>query len=103
MILINIHDAAADELTDDRLMGLMAFDATLGSWLGPRSPNSLILYLNRLSMGVAPLLPKGGMVGLSAAMAKAAIAAGVDIRTNSKVATHPDRRRSCDRGPPFFG
>ena len=76
MVLINVYDVAQDELTDARLRGLLAFDATLGSWLGPRSPNSLILYLNRLAMGVSPLLPKGGMGALAAALAKAAVAAG---------------------------
>ena len=86
MILINIHDVVQDDLSDARLQGLLAFDATLGSWLGPRSPNSLILYLNRLAMGVDPLLPKGGMGALADAMAKAAVAAGVDLRVNARVA-----------------
>ena len=86
MILINVHDVVQDELTDDRLRGLIAFDTTLGSWLGPRSPNSLILYLNRLSMGADPLLPKGGMGALAAAMARAATAEGVTLRTGTRVA-----------------
>ena len=86
MILINVYDVAAAELTDKRLQGLLCFDATLGSWLGPRSPNSLILYLNRLAMGDQPLLPKGGMGALAAAMTKAAIACGADLRTGTPVA-----------------
>jgi phytoene dehydrogenase-like protein len=85
MILINIYDVAEDELTDARLKGMLAFDATLGSWLGPRSPNSLILYLNRLATGDAPMLPKGGMGVLAGAMARAAQAAGVTIRCGAKV------------------
>ncbi len=85
MILINAHDAATDELTDDRLRGLIAFDATLGGWLGPRSPNSLILYLNRLAMGGA-LVPKGGMAAVAGAMAQAAQAKGVTLRLNARVA-----------------
>jgi phytoene dehydrogenase-like protein len=86
MILINIHDVVQDDLTDDRLRGLIAFDATLGSWLGPRSPNSLILYLNRLSMGSDPLLPKGGMAALAASLAAAARAAGAELRAGEAVA-----------------
>jgi phytoene dehydrogenase-like protein len=85
MILINIYDVAQDELTDARLQGLLSFDATLGSWLGPRSPNTLILYLNRLAMGEAPLLPKGGMGALAAALGKAAQAAGAKIRCDARV------------------
>ena len=49
MLLINVADVLDDDLTDDRLKGLVAFDTTLGAWLGPRSPNSLILLLNRLA------------------------------------------------------
>ncbi|MFT4152082.1 MAG: NAD(P)/FAD-dependent oxidoreductase [Paracoccaceae bacterium] len=84
MILINVHDVAMDELSDDRLRGLLAFDATLGAWLGPRSPNSLILYLNRLAMG-GSLVPKGGMAAVADAMTKAAQAKGVTIRCNARV------------------
>jgi phytoene dehydrogenase-like protein len=42
MLLINVADVLEDELTDDRLKGLVAFDAVLGSHLAPRSPNTLI-------------------------------------------------------------
>ncbi len=91
MILINIHDVLNDELTDARLKGVLAFDATLGSWLGPRSPNSLILLLNRLAGEVAGrkaalAMPKGGMGAVAAAMAKAAEAAGVTVRTGARAA-----------------
>ncbi len=85
MILINVADVLEDDLTDDRLMGLVALDATLGAWLGPRSPNSLILLLNRLSAG--PLtLPRGGMGAVPDAMQKAAKSVGVTIRTSARVA-----------------
>ncbi len=90
MLLINVWDVLNDELTDDRLKGLVAFDATLGSWLGPRSPNSLILLLNRLAgeaqgQKAALDFPKGGMSAVAAAMAKSATAAGVTIRCNARV------------------
>ncbi|MFO1123056.1 MAG: NAD(P)/FAD-dependent oxidoreductase [Hyphomicrobiales bacterium] len=91
MLLINVHDVLNDELGDARLKGLLAFDATLGSWLGPRSPNSLILLLNRLAgqaagETAAVVLPRGGTGALAAAMEKAAAAAGVAVRTGAKVA-----------------
>ncbi|GAB1362189.1 NAD(P)/FAD-dependent oxidoreductase [Rhodobacter sp.] len=85
MVLINAYDVAVDELTDDRLQALLSFDSTLGAWLGPRSPNSLILYLDRLSRGTDPLLPRGGMGALASALGRAAEAAGVKIRTNAPV------------------
>ena len=96
MILINIADVSEDELTDDRLKGLLCFDATLGAWLGPRSPNSLILLLNRLSMGAQPLRPVGGMASVATAMARAAVAAGVTLISDAKVARITvDNDRAC--------
>ena len=85
VILTNVADFAEDHLSDDRLRGLLAFDATLGAWLGPRSPNSLILLLNRLAQG--PLhRPKGGPGAVIAALVAAAGAAGVQVRCNAPVA-----------------
>ena len=49
LILINVADVLDDELKDERLKGVVAFDATLGTHLGPRSPNSLLLLYNRLA------------------------------------------------------
>jgi phytoene dehydrogenase-like protein len=86
MILINVADVLEDDLTDDRLKGALAFDATLGAWLGPRSPNSLILLLNRMSMGNSLVIPKGGMGSIAAAMEAALKAAGGTLRTNAAVA-----------------
>jgi phytoene dehydrogenase-like protein len=91
MLLINVHDVLNDELRHPLLKGVLAFDATLGSWLGPRSPNSLILLLNRLAGEVAGqkaalALPEGGMTGLAVAMAKAVRAQGGEIRTGARVA-----------------
>lgn len=90
LFLINIWDVLEDELTDPRLKGLLAFDATLGSWLDPRSPNSLILLLNRLAgesggRTAALALPQGGMESVARAMAAALTARGVNIRTGAHV------------------
>ncbi|MCX7288405.1 MAG: FAD-dependent oxidoreductase, partial [Rhodobacterales bacterium] len=90
IILTNVHDLLDDELTDPRLKGALAFDATLGGWLGPRSPNSVLPWLVRLSGQTAGRqgalgLPKGGMAALGVAMVKAAEASGVTIRCNARV------------------
>ena len=84
LMLINVADVLDDELKDDRLKGAIAFDTVLGAHLGPRSPNSLLLLLNRLA-GETLSLPAGGMGSVAAAMAKAVQALGVDIRLNAKV------------------
>ncbi|MBN8631112.1 MAG: NAD(P)/FAD-dependent oxidoreductase [Rhodobacterales bacterium] len=91
ILLTNVHDLLDDELTDPRLKGALAFDATLGGWLGPRSPNSVLPWLVRLSGQTAGVqgalgVPKGGMAALGAAMASAATARGVTLRVNAPVA-----------------
>ncbi len=84
LLLTNVADVAEDELTDPLLQGALAFDTTLGAWLGPRSPNSLILMLDRLAAGPATL-PPGGTPAHAAAMAAAAQAAGITIRCGARV------------------
>lgn len=91
MLLINVYDVLNDDLTDPRLKGILAHDAVLGTWLGPRSPNSLIHLLNRLAGQVAGrraavALPAGGMGAVASAMATSAEAQGVTIRTGARVA-----------------
>ena len=49
LMLINVADVLDDELKDERLKGVVAFDTVLGAHLGPRSPNSLLLLFNRLA------------------------------------------------------
>lgn len=91
ILLTNVHDLLDDELSDPRLKGALAFDATLGGWLGPRTPNSVLPWLVRLSGQTAGLqgalgLPKGGMAALGTAMARAAEAQGVTLRCAARVA-----------------
>ena len=90
LLLINVADVLEDELTDDRLKGLIAFDTVLGAHLGPRSPNSLILLLNRLAGEAAGeraglALPKGGMGAVATAMAASVRSFGADIQQTSRV------------------
>ena len=53
VILMNVADLLDEQLTDNRLKGLVAFDAVLGSHLGPRSPTSLLGIYYRLAGEVA--------------------------------------------------
>lgn len=89
LVLTNVADLADDELSDDRLKGLLSFDAVLGSHLGPRSPTSLMGLYYRLAGDVDGhagrlVLPGGGAV--VDAMLRAARAAGVTVRTGAEVA-----------------
>ncbi|NJS38430.1 MAG: NAD(P)/FAD-dependent oxidoreductase, partial [Rhodobacteraceae bacterium] len=90
ILLTNVHDLLDDELTDPRLKGALAFDATLGGWLGPRSPNTVLPWLVRLSGQTAGVqgalgLPVGGMAALGAVMARAAAGQGVTLRCATRV------------------
>ncbi|MBN9243770.1 MAG: NAD(P)/FAD-dependent oxidoreductase [Mesorhizobium sp.] len=90
VLLMNVHDLLDEQLTDDRLKGLLAFDAVLGSHLGPRSPTSLLGLYYRLTgeIGGAPgaqIVPRGGMGAMAAALRSAAERAGAAIRTDAIV------------------
>ncbi|MFK0276446.1 phytoene desaturase family protein [Ensifer sp. NPDC090286] len=98
MLLMNVADIADEYLTDDRLKALIAFDATLGIHLGPRSPTSLLGLYYRLTgemQGVTGAQRIAGSGGRStiAAFEKAAIGAGVTVRTGARV-----ERIVADRG-----
>lgn len=91
ILTINVADLATDFFESDIVRGLLSFEATLGVYLGPRSPNTVFNLLYRLSSlgkhGMGGLfLPQGGMGAVVNALVKAAQAAGVTIRTNSPVA-----------------
>lgn len=90
LMLINVYDVLEDELSDDRLKGLIAFDTVLGHHAGPRSPNSLLGLYHRISSQVqgqrgALALPKGGMASVIGAMQKALTTRGVTLRFNAQV------------------
>lgn len=90
MVLMNVADVLDEHLADDRLKGLVAFDATLGAHLGPRSPTSLLGLHYRLAGEIdgvagAQALPAGGMGAVATALARAAAAAGCTLRTGSVV------------------
>jgi phytoene dehydrogenase-like protein len=90
LLLINVYDVLEDEIADPLLKGALAFDTTLGSWLGPRSPNSFILLLQWLAgeaggRAGALALPAGGMARLAGAMAASATVEGVIIRYSAGV------------------
>ncbi|SDA77272.1 phytoene desaturase family protein [Mesorhizobium qingshengii] len=91
VLLMNVADLLDEQLADIRLKGLLAFDATLGSHLGPRSPTSLLGLYSRLAgetagAAGAQALPQGGMGAVIAAIRAAAEKAGVVTRASAPVA-----------------
>ena len=98
MLLMNVADVL-DEHHGRSAAGLLAFDAMLGSHLGPRSPTSLLGLYYRLTGEIAAwraaqIMPKGGMGQLSAAIAGAAAKAGVIVRTGARLSTKSWSKRA---------
>jgi phytoene dehydrogenase-like protein len=84
---INIFDVLEETFEHPLLKGALSLDGVLGAHLGPRSNNSVLHVLHRLtgSRPGARSLPEGGMGAVTAAMADAARARGAAIRTGSPV------------------
>ncbi len=87
---INIYDVLEEKFESPLLKGALALDAVLGTNLGPRSNNSVLALMHRLSGEAAgndgPSIPEGGMGAIAEALAAAARDAGATIRTGSRVA-----------------
>jgi phytoene dehydrogenase-like protein len=85
-----VYDLLQEHFETPLLKGALGFDALLGTNLAPRSPGSVFTLLYRMAAASAAgrcslSLPSGGMGALSDALAKAAIDAGVVIRTSTPV------------------
>jgi phytoene dehydrogenase-like protein len=75
---------------DERVKGALATQAIIGAWCGPLTPGSAYVLMHHWIGEVdghagAWGWAKGGMGGLSAAMARAAEAAGAEVRTDAEV------------------
>src|SRR5215472_8201950 len=83
-----VHDLLEDRFRLPLLKGALALDAVLGTNYGPRSPGTVLTLLYRAAAapGAARLVqPRGGLGALSEALARAAVSAGAEIRTNAVV------------------
>jgi phytoene dehydrogenase-like protein len=86
LIGMNIRDEVRERFDSGLLRGALSLDATLGTHLGPRSPNTILTYLHRFA-GTHGVLkqPVGGMGAVSEALARSARVNGAVIRTGTKV------------------
>lgn len=84
---INIYDVLNEVFDDLQLKGAIAADAVIGHHMGPRTPTTILTYLNRLrGETYGPLtLSNGGTGGVVDALTNAALKAGVEIRTGARV------------------
>lgn len=90
LALINMYDVMEENFDNEALKALLSFDGVLGAHMGPRSPNTVFGYLYRRVGDVhgyrGPAQVKGGMGAVGSALADAAKALGVEIRTATSVA-----------------
>jgi len=93
--LLRIAGMCVQDLLDEHfesplLKGALAFDAVLGTNLGPRSPGSVFTLLYRLAAGggapASLAQPVGGLGALTDALARAATGAGAELRFTAPVA-----------------
>lgn len=75
---------------DERVKGALATQAIIGAWCGPMTPGSAYVLMHHWIGEVdghagAWGWAKGGMGGISGAMARSAEAAGAEIRTDAEV------------------
>lgn len=86
LIFMNIHDELTERFENPMLKGAISLDAVLGTHLGPRSPNTMMTYLYRMSGDHGRSgIPAGGMGSVSNELAHAARSAGATIRTSMPV------------------
>jgi len=83
---INIYDILKENFEHPMIKGALSLDGVLGSFLGPRSNNSVFCALHRWSGGDGMNIAKGGMGAVTQAIADAAGKHGASIRTSSPVA-----------------
>jgi phytoene dehydrogenase-like protein len=83
---INIYDVLNDTFDDERLKAAVALDAVLGSAMGPRTPGTVLTWLQRLhgELGGPPTIHCADL--LINALARSAEDAGSTIRCNARVA-----------------
>ena len=89
MIALPAQDLMDEYFDSPLLKAALSWDANVGSKLAPRSPNNAVLALLLRMSGDAAAglpLPRGGVGGLTDAMARAASSRGAELRTDSPVA-----------------
>lgn len=84
---INIHDVLDEVFTDDRLKGALAAEAVLGCAMGPRTPGSVLTWLQRLhgERHGALTVHRVGPGGPIDALSRSLEAAGGSLRLGGRV------------------
>ena len=88
MALMPVADVLDEAGIEARLAGMLAFDATLGIAVGPRSPTSILgLYYRLACQAEAGRVPIGGVGAVMEAFHGAATSEGAEFRFDTPVRT----------------
>jgi phytoene dehydrogenase-like protein len=82
----SIADLAEGYFETDAMRGLLSVSGVIGTWAGPRSPGTAYVMLHHHIGESAWGFPRGGMGGVSGALARAARMFGAQVRTGAEVA-----------------
>ncbi len=92
LLTMSVADLIEDYFESDALKGVLAVSGVIGTWAGPRSPGTAYVmahhHIGDIGDGHIGAwgFPRGGMGGVTQALAAAARSFGVEIRTSSPVA-----------------
>ncbi|HZN18107.1 MAG TPA: NAD(P)/FAD-dependent oxidoreductase [Micromonosporaceae bacterium] len=82
----SIADLVEERFTSDAMRGVLSVSGVIGTWAGPRSAGTAYVMLHHHIGDTAWGFPRGGMGGVTGAMAAAARSFGAEIRTGAPVA-----------------
>jgi phytoene dehydrogenase-like protein len=82
----SIADLVEDRFTSDAMRGVLSVSGVIGTWAGPRSAGTAYVMLHHHIGETTWGFPRGGMGGVTQAMARAATAFGAEIRVDAPVA-----------------
>jgi phytoene dehydrogenase-like protein len=91
LMTMSIADVVEDHFESDAMQGLLSVSGVIGTWAGPRSAGTAYVmahhHIGDLGDGKVGAwgFPRGGMGGVTQALAASARAFGVDIRTDAPV------------------
>lgn len=91
LLTSSMADIIEDDFESDAMRGLLSVSGCIGTWAGPRSPGTAYVMLHHHVGGLdgdtgAWGFPRGGMGGVTQALARSARAFGAKIRTLADVA-----------------
>ena len=92
LLTMSVADLIEDYFESDALQGVLAVSGVIGTWAGPRSPGTAYVmahhHIGDIGDGQIGAwgFPRGGMGGVTQALAGAARSFGAEIPTSSPVA-----------------